>query len=330
MADKRAIMFLYKYLYENTDEDHPISSVQLRAILRANGYVSDPRTIRKDIELLREAGYDILINEQNGIPTMYFYGARDWDKTELMILIDAISSAQFITKEKSREIINKLSCLAGYQNKTILTPSIFVSENLKAHNNQILYVLEKVTEAIREKKKISFKYYNYNTYKERIFRHDGELYTISPYSTIWKEDRYYVVGYSDKHEKIIPFRLDRMPVPKVIDEPAIPKPRTFKIQDYANKVTRMYTGTEYNVTLRCQTELIDNIIDKFGKDVQISNITKDTFDATSTVAVSVTFFGWVFQYSGKMIITSPECVRNQYYEMLQQSSNDTATNRLET
>ena len=328
MADKSAIVFLQKYLYENTDEEHPVTSVQLSAILRENGYASDKRTIRKDIEQLREAGCDILVNEQNGIPTTYFYGAREWDKTELRILIDAVSSAQFITKEKSRQIINKLSCLAGQQNKAALTPSVFVSEHVKAHNNQILYALEKIAEAIRDKKKISFKYYNYNTEKERIFRHDGEVYVLSPYATIWIEDRYYVVGHSDKRDQIVAFRLDRMPVPKVLDEPAVPKPRTFKVQDYADKFTKMYGGEEHEVTMRCRIELIDNIIDKFGKDVTITNVTPDSFDATATVAVGGTFLAWVFQYSGEMLITAPECVKDLYSQMLQQAAGDMAADKI--
>lgn len=299
MTEKSGLLFLLRYLAENTDDDHPVNSVQLREILRKNGYPSDPRTIRKDAGKLVASGFDILIEEQNGVPTRYCYGARTWDKTELRILIDAVSSAQFITKTKSKQIIEKLSVMAGNQNKATLTPSVYVSEHVKAQNNQILYVLEKVASAIQEKKKISFKYFNYSTEKKRIYRHDGEVYVLSPYATIWKEDRYYVVGWSDKRNDIVSFRIDRMPVPQILDEAAFPKPKSFNLQDYADKVTRMYRGEEHEVTLRCNADLIDNIIDKFGKDVTISNITADSFDAIAVVSVSKTFFGWVFQYAGE-------------------------------
>ena len=53
--------------------------------------------------------------------------------------------------------------MAGKQNQSVLTPSVFVSENVKAHNNQILYTIENVAAAIQQKKKISFKLFNYNT-----------------------------------------------------------------------------------------------------------------------------------------------------------------------
>ena len=325
MTEKSSPLFLLKYLAENTDEDHQVNSVQLREILRKNGCSSDPRTIRKDAGKLVASGFDIIIEEQNGVPTRYYYGTRIWDKTELRILIDAVSSAQFITKKKTKQLVEKLSGMAGNQNKAMLTPSVFVSENVKAHNNQILYTIENVAAAIQQKKKISFKLFNYNMDKKRIYRHDGEVYVLSPYATIWKEDRYYVVGFSDKREKIVTFRIDRMAVPQILDEAAVPVPEDFRLQDYTDKVTRMYAGEEYEVTLRCKPELIDNIIDKFGRDVQISNITARSFDATAVVSVSQTFLSWVFQYAGEMTIQSPEAVQEMYQDLLKNALHNTLT-----
>lgn len=322
MANSTCITFLLKYLTENTDEEHPASSTELRELLRTKGYASNPRTIRKYVDALREAGYDILIEERNGVPTSYFYGGQEWDKTELRILIDAVSSAQFITKEKSRSLIDKLAVLAGKQNKDDLTPSVFVSEHVKARNNQILYVLEKIAQAIRDKKKISFKYYNYDTDKKHIYRHSGETYVLSPYATVWKEDRYYVVGWSDKWKDIVRFRIDRMPIPTVLIDNADPPPKSFNIQDYADKFTRMYGGREETVTLRCRTDMIDKVIDKFGLDVEITNITPDGFTATAPVAVGGTFLAWVFQYSGSMFVVAPDTVRDMCTDMLQTMQRD--------
>ena len=327
MANSSCVTFLLKYLTENTDEEHPASSRELREILRARGCASNPRTIRKYVEELREAGYDIVVNERNGVSTTYFYGGQEWDKTELRILIDAVSSSQFITREKSRAMIEKLAILAGKQNQADLTPSVYVSEHVKARNNQILYVLEKIATAIRDQKKISFQYYNYSADKQRIYRHGGETYVLSPYATIWKEDRYYVIGWSDKHQDIVSFRIDRMPIPSVDAEAAVPPPESFNIQDYTDKFTRMYGGREEMVSLRCRAELIDKVIDKFGLDVEISEIAPDAFTATAPVAVGGTFLAWVFQYAGSIFIQSPESVREMYEEMLKSAQRDMAAGR---
>ena len=322
MADQNAIIFLQQYLYDHTDDNHPITAAELETILRQAGYASDRRTIRKNIERLRDLGHDILIEERKGVATSYYYGARDWDMTELRILIDAVSSAQFITNSRSQEIIEKLSLLAGRQNKELLVPDVFVSEHIKAVNNQILYTLERVSTAIREKKKIAFRYYNYNIKKERIFRHNGEVYILSPYATVWNDDRYYVVGYSDKRDTIVSFRIDRMPTPEMLDENAVPVPKDFHIQDYTDKFTKMYGGSECEVTLCCSRDLIDNIIDKFGPDVQISNVTANTFDVTVKVCVGGTFLAWMFEFAGQITVKSPECVRNMYGKMLESARTD--------
>ena len=329
MKEKSGIIFLLKYLYENTDMDHKVNSVQLRTILRENGYTCDPRTIRRQAAVLAEAGFDVMVTEQNGVPTQYCYGARDWDRTELMILIDAVSSAQFITQDKTDRLIDKLSVLAGRQHKASLTPKVYVSEHTKAQNDKLLYIIEKIALGIQNKKKIAFKMYNYNTNKRRILRHGGEVYVLSPYNTVWNGDRYYVVGWSDKRQEVVSMRIDRMALPDILEEDAVPPPRKYNVQDYTDTVTRMYGGEKAEVTMRCRTKLIDSVIDKFGRNVRITNVTEDTFDATATVEASVTFLGWVFQFAGEMIILSPEPVREMYSQMLTTASQEMAAGEFE-
>ena len=316
MTEKNGVMFLLKYLLDNTDMDHTVNSVQLRAIMRENGYTSDPRTIRKQAAMLADAGFDVMVREQNGVPTQYFYGARDWDMTEAKILIDAVSSALFITQDKTNKLIDKLSILAGKQYKDSLTPKVYVSEHVKAQNDKMLYIIEKIALGIQNKKKIAFKMYNYNTNKRQIQRHGGEVYVLSPYDSVWKDDRYYVIGWSDKRQSIVSMRIDRMALPDILDEDIVPPPDDYNVQDYTDAFTKMYYGEKSEVTLRCRTRLIDNVIDKFGREVNITNITADTFDVTATVEVSVAFLGWLFQYVGEMIILSPEPVKEMYAEML--------------
>ena len=329
MNEKSGIIFLLKYLYENTDMDHKVNSVQLRTILRENGYTCDPRTIRRQAAVLAEAGFDVMVTEQNGVPTQYCYGARDWDRTELMILIDAVSSAQFITQDKTDRLIDKLSVLAGRQHKASLTPKVYVSEHTKAQNDKLLYIIEKIAQGIQSKKKIAFKMYNYDTNKRRILRHGGEVYVLSPYNTVWNGDRYYVVGWSDKRQEVVSMRIDRMALPDILEEDAVPPPRKYNVQDYTDTVTRMYGGEKAEVTMRCRTKLIDSVIDKFGRNVRITNVTEDTFDATAIVEASVTFLGWVFQFAGEMIILSPESVREMYSQMLTTASQEMAAGEFE-
>lgn len=266
------------------------------------------------------------------MPTQYFYSIRDWDVNEVKIMIDAVSSAQFISPKKTKALISKLSVMAGKQHRDSLTPQVCVSESIKAESDQLLLIIQAVDQAIRMKKKISFCLFNYNTAKKPVRRHNGEEYVISPYNTVWKDDRYYVVGWSDKREKIVSMRVDRMTVPVILEgdeSDAVPPPDDYSVRDYTDTVTKMYGDTKAEVVLRCKTHMVDNIIDKFGTGVELTNIRDDTFDAVVTVAVSGTFLSWVFQYAGEIIILSPGPVRKLYANMLRTAAvemkNDTFT-----
>jgi len=257
--------------------------------------------------------------------TTYSWLDREWSLPELQILVDAVSSSQFITKEKSRELIDKLVRMGAPSLRENLKPQILVSEHVKAPNQQILLSVQAIRRAIDRDRKITFKYMQYNTDKVQIPRHAGtpeEDYVVSPYATIWNNDRYYLVGYSDKRKEVNTFRVDRMTKVKQIQKKRIPEPEDFNIQDYTDKVFWMYDGNEEEVTLRCKRHLMDQMIDKFGEGVNVSNVRRETFDITVPVHISGTFYAWVTQFIGEMTITSPGHVRDAYVEFLQEGIDD--------
>ena len=317
MATKSRLLFLLKLLQQNSDEDLSLTTAQIRKALSDEGYSASVKTIRDDIETLKEAGFDIIVNESAGLSTTYSYVDRTFEVPELQILIDAVSSSQLITKERSRKLIKKLAGMAGPSIRDELQPRVLVSESIKAQNTKILYILQKIREGIRSSCKISFKYYNYNLNKERVPRHNGEIYVISPYATIWKDDRYYLVGYSDKRDKVVSFRIDRMETPNVTKQKSVPVPHEFSVTNYTDKITKMFDGPAEKITLRCRNELIDQVIDRFGTGISIHPVDDEYFEITETVAISGTFFGWLFQYVEEMMIVSPPNVRNEYMRMAQ-------------
>lgn len=317
MPKKNGSVFLLKYLTDNTDSDHSVTYADLQKVLRRNGYSSDIRTIRNDVEILRDAGIEIFIQEQPGFPTSFFFEGQKWETPELHILIDAVASAPFINKERTRILIRKLADLAQKRYRKDLKPRIIVSEDMKMQNNAVMSNLVNIADAIRDRKKISFCIFNYGVNMKRYKRNNNEVYILSPYATVWKEDRYYVIGWSDKRNEIRAFRMDRMIDMMILDDEAVTPPEGFDIRDYANKFTRMYGGRTEKVSLRCRMGLLDQVIDKFGENqVKILQVTRDSFTAEAEVAVGGTFLSWVFQFAGEMTIEGPPSVREMYSRML--------------
>lgn len=133
---------------------------------------------------------------------------------------------------------------------------------------------------------------------------------------LWNNDSYYVLGYSDNHGKVVKFRVDRMATPKLTEKKAVTKPKDFRVEEYAKSIFQMFDDEIRTVTLRCENVLMKSIIDRFGAKTKTEIVDDEHFTAEVEVAVSPTFFGWVVGFAGKMAITAPEDVKEQYVELL--------------
>ena len=310
---KRRLLLMLKLLYETTDKDHQLSTHDLIEYMDSQGIYLSRKTIRPDIELLNELGCNIEIVESK--PNRYYWGERRFELAELKMLIDAVSSSRFIPARKTRELTKKLTALASEPQAELLSRHIYPAYEIKPKNEKLLSTVDRINTAIDQKKKISFRYEEYNAFKRKILRNDGEVYTLSPYVLYWNDDFYYAVGWSEKHGDISSFRVDRMRDVRILDIKGEKRPKGFKIADYAQTVFEMYTGEEAEVVLQCENELMKYIVDRFGEKVKARPNTKETFTAEVTVRLSPTFYGWVFGFGGRIRILSPDKAVKEMREM---------------
>ena len=285
---KKRILLMLQMLYTETDENHPVTRSDIEERLAENDITVDRKTFKSDIDLLTDMGFDIIT--QKSAPNLYFWGERSFQMLELKLMLDAVASSRFITNKKSKALSNKIVALASAPQGKQLKRHIVATGRAKATNENIYYIIDELTDAINDKKKISFNYYEYNGKKEKVLRGDGEEYILSPYVLYWNEDFYYVVGFSDKRQCITAFRVDRLCNVKITDEKAEKKPKGFKIEDYANKIFEMYAGDIAKVQLKCENSVMKYIIDRFGLGVETEVVDEEHFLTKVEVALSPTFF----------------------------------------
>ncbi len=284
---------------------------------KEQGVPLDRKTVKTDVDILIALGYDIVVihSTQN----RYFAATRMFELPELKLLIDAVESSKFITKKKSVELAGKLSSLASEYQATELKRGLYIADRVKPENEQIYYFVDYIHTAVNSEKQISFRYFEYNANRKRVFRNEGRRYRFSPYGLLWNEDHYYVVGYSEKHNKIVTFRVDRMAEVSVLDEDAIPPLPSFSLPEFARQVFDMYDGQMETVTLRCKNEMMKVILDRFGDSVKTHPLDCAHFQAEAEVSVSKTFLAWIFQFCGEIKIVRPRHVLDRYREMLEKS-----------
>jgi len=319
METKARVLYLLKILEQYSDEEHPLSTTELIAMLMEKYGISTHRiTLKTDIETLQSFGIDIEVI--NSSQNKYYISSRQFEIPELKLLIDAVESSKFITEKKSEVLVSKLTSLVSEHQALQLKRNLHTTDRIKPDNELIYYIVDAINEAINTGKKISFYYYEYNIKKEKKLKNNGKAYIISPYSLVWNGDFYYVVGYSEKHNDVCVFRVDRiLKSPTVLQDNIVPKPEDFNIADYTKSVFQMYGSVECEVTLRCDNSLMKYIIERFGEDVQTTAYDMTSFRTIVEVELSPTFYSWVFTFGGKVQILTPKHAKEEYYEMLKKA-----------
>ncbi|MBS5734653.1 MAG: WYL domain-containing protein [Clostridiales bacterium] len=271
--------------------------------------------MQADINLLTEFGIDIICSHST--QNQYNIGERIFEIPEVKLLLDAVKSARFITVKKSKTLIKKLSSFVRDPQADIFKRQLYVDHRLKAENESIYFTVDLIHQAIRLKKRVTFQYYYYTPNKKKELKHNGKVYIFSPFALIWNDDRYYVIGYSDSHQKIVKFRMDQIYGMKISKKFAVRKPEGFKMSDYFSQVFSMYEGTESKIILLYENELMTYVIDRFGESVPVIPADEDHFSSIVKVSLSQTFYGWVFSFGGRMMIQAPQEAVDAFQKFLQ-------------
>ena len=326
METKPRILYLLKILLQYTDEDHMLTTNQLIEMLKEKYGISVHRvTLAKDIAALQEFGIDIVV--VHSTQSKYFVASRMFELPELKLLIDAVQSSKFITNKKSQALIEKIQRMTSAGQAVKLKRNNYVVNRIKSDNEQIYYIIDAINEAINTNRQIAFQYYEYSGLKKKRLRNNGEVYRLSPYYMVWNDDCYYLLGYSEKHEKIITFRVDRIACkPEILKIESLPEPEGFDLAEFTKSVFFMYDGEKVLVDLRCDNSLMKTIVDRFGEDVTTLAYDMTSFRVKTEVAVSPTFFGWVFGFGGKVQILGPEKLKEEYRQMLVQANTELRKN----
>ena len=305
------ILYLYQMLLKDTDETHTLSTPEiLRRMKEEHGILMHRTTLPRDIEVLRAAGIDVLVQRRQAIH--YSLPERTLSIPELRLLIDAVQASKFISEEKSAQLTEKLMTLASTTGAQQLLRTVHATGKPKSENEKGYYIIDVINEGIREQRKISFCSFEYDNKKRHVLRNGGAPYTVSPYDLLWDGDYYYLVGYCDERGEVRTFRVDHIErQPEFLEEAARPRPKGYRVEKYTREVFRMFTGQE-------ATEVrLGAVIDQFGSKVRTRALGEDEFVATVRVCTGPTFYRWVFGWGDAIVIDGPEAVKAEYKALLE-------------
>jgi len=318
---KLKVLMVMKILLEKTDENHRMGIGDIIRELSFYDIEAERKSIYADIDLLIEFGMDIVC--EKGKSNQYYLASRNFEVAELKLLVDSIQASKFITHKKSEELIKKIEKLTSIHEAKGLHRQVTVHNRVKSMNESVYYNIDAIHEAIQSGKMIEFKYYTYDLNKQFSSRRAGEIYTVSPYALSWEGEYYYLIAYYDRYEKITQFRVDRMNQVNVSEKarPTIDALKNFDVVGYTKKVFGMFGGDVETIEIEFENDMINIVIDKFGKEIFIHSKTETHFKITIEVAVTNTFMGWLFICGTKARVTSPAQVVEKVREYVKAIAN---------
>ncbi len=316
---KLKLLYIIEMLERETDEEHLLSTQDIIQRLEANGINAERKTIYDDMNQLIDYGYDI-IQVKSRVNGGYYLGSREFELAELKLLVDAVQFSRFITKKKSRELIQKLEKLTSKHEASQLQRQVYVSESAKAENESIFYNIDSIHKGIYDNVKISFTYMEWSVNKQLIPKKKGEKYVVSPWALLWQDENYYLLGYDEIAGKMKHYRVDKIGKVTLTDEKREGRDIYDKMNlaTFVNQTFGMYGGEIASVTLRFPEKLIGVVLDRFGKNIIVNKKDDGYFTIRVDAAISGQFFGWLTGIGKEVKIISPDYVKTQYEDWLKE------------
>lgn len=314
---KQKLLCLLRMMQTETDASQGLTMPQIIERLEEAGIQAERKAIYRDLEALRGAGFDI--RKIPARPVQYALIRSELGLDDVMMLVDVVQSSPFLTERKSNQLVRSLKNLVSDREQKKLEKRVHVQGRLRNQSESIFHSVDRIHEALQEGRKIEFLYFSYDTKKDRIARHGGKRYVVTPVKVIYADSNYYMAAYDDDDEQVKTYRVDRMKIAQISDERAT---RCAAIANYdfgsfAYQSFGMFHGDPACVTLRVQPGFMDAVVDRFGREVEVAQSTPDYADIRVNVQVSPQFFGWIAGLSGGVTIRTPKKVATEYREWLQ-------------
>lgn len=321
MADysKNRVLALYGILIRYTDEQHQISMKEIKSRMQTEGYECSEDSILRYIKQLRnELGVDIVSGR--GRNAKYFVGSRLLEKEEMKLIIDSINASNFIEKSISTKMIEKLKETMSVYDSVDLDRSVLGINIAKAENKKILYNVNKIQEALKQEKQISFDYMKWNGSK-KLVKSNERKHTINPWALIWANDRYYLYGYDVKETKGVlkerNYRVDKLDNIQLTEIPRNGKKQfqKFNADTFVSRHMGMFSGEEQLITVRTPENIVGAFIDQFGKKITIIPDDDGKMIVKFYAAATQILFGWLVGLKD-VEVAGPPSVRIQMLELI--------------
>lgn len=279
MAEKKqSVLAVLDILITYSDENNILSAKEIMNYLKNIYNIEiERRTLYSNIDMLEQAGYIISKFDDNA--KGYFLEERQFDKGEILLLCNAIHASHFISIRQSDRLINKLLKTLSKNERSEFKEKVYMPNNQKTINNELIYNIELVSEAIRDRKLIEFEYLTYNYNKELVNKRE-KTYKVEPRYIVYNDSKAYLIGTNKDYYNFVHYRLDRMHKAHLLDEKVKKLNNDTDAYEYAKNKLFMFGGERIKVIFKCHKDVLNHMIDTFGSEAKIKKLDAEHFILT--------------------------------------------------
>ena len=312
---------VFKILLQKSNEQNPITMSEILEELSEVGLTANRKTIYNDFKLI-EMQTPCEVIPTKGARANYYLSDGIFEVAEVRLLTDAVLCSKFINPSRSKKIIEKFERLISVYDREMLGEQNAIEKMGKSSNMEVLNNVDKIYKALASKRSVSFQYFDYNWKHERVLRRGGRSYRVRPLFLMWADNKYYMMSNISGKSGEFVYRIDRM-VNILLEKIELDYIETsVDIASYSKEVFSMYSSEQKRKIVltidNSDGQMINQIYDKFGEEVQFEQANKEEwYKCELTIDIAVTFFAWLSQYEGKIVVTEPTEVKEQYLAFLQ-------------
>lgn len=313
---KSTVLCVLKILEKYSDENHILSIKDINKYLKFKyEFEIDRRTLYGCIRILREIfDYDISTYDEN--KTGYYLRSRAFEISEVKMMIDSICASSYIPEKQAKYLIDKILLTQSENYKKSLNKmKIFKSTN-KTRNKDVFLNIEIIQEAIEERKKITFDYYEYG-FDKKLRKRREKPYKVSPFATISTNENYYLLCKNEGYEDLSHFRIELISNIEILKAKISWDKDTETVKEFGKNAVYAYGGKPENIQLLCRNNMLTYVLDRFGFDVNIRQTDQEHFLVDFIQSPEGILF-WALQFTPDCKILKPENLKQEMYKKLQE------------
>ncbi|WP_061995743.1 WYL domain-containing protein [Clostridium sp. ATCC 25772] len=317
--DRLRIIAVLDILKRKTNEEDSITIKDIQRFLEKYYNMSKitRNTIFKDIETLISLNYDIQKTNGRHNTALYRLCRREFDFSEIRLLVDSMSANKFLTLRQKSNIISKFGNIISERDVKKLK-SIVKSNECVSDKVNIIENLNLLHDSINESKKITFRYGKYNENKKFVLK--DKIYKGIPKEIYYDQDRYYLIALEDNVKKH--YRVDR--ICNIELKECHSNNEKIPMEMYSILNFDMFTCENIDtIKLRVDKSLLNSVVEKFGikssirKDLEYEN----KFILVRKVGINKGLLRWILKQGKDIEVLEPIYLREKIIKELEEINN---------